>query len=130
MAKSMLQALESHAASNFHFLCTGDESWMFYEYHHETMLAALWKELDELERPTHYHRKTMLTAFFNGTVEYLPNILPRNRSMDTASFAGDIICGSEDASDSERRNRHEGKRTLHFNNAPIHNARTVMGQLK
>jgi peptidase E len=37
MAGSMLQTLESHAASNFHFLRTGNESWMFYEYHHETM---------------------------------------------------------------------------------------------
>jgi beta-lactamase regulating signal transducer with metallopeptidase domain len=41
MAESMLHTLESHTASNFHFLWTGDESSIFYEYHHETMWAAL-----------------------------------------------------------------------------------------
>jgi hypothetical protein len=35
MAGSMLQTLESHAASNFHYLWTGDEPRMFYEHHHE-----------------------------------------------------------------------------------------------
>jgi hypothetical protein len=67
MAGSMLQTLESHAASNLHFLWTGDESWMFHEYDHETMEAASWEEVDKLERPTHYDRKAMVTAFFNGT---------------------------------------------------------------
>jgi hypothetical protein len=67
MAGSMLQTLESHAASNFHFLGTGDESWMFYEANHERMWEAPWEELDELERPTRYPRRRMVTAFFNGT---------------------------------------------------------------
>jgi hypothetical protein len=64
---SMLQTPESHAASNFHFLWTGDESWMFYECDHEKIWAASWEKVDELERTTHYHRKTIVTAFFNGT---------------------------------------------------------------
>jgi hypothetical protein len=34
---SMLETLESHAASNVHFLWTGDESWMFSEYHYGIM---------------------------------------------------------------------------------------------
>jgi hypothetical protein len=37
MAESMLQMLESYTASNFHFMCTGDESWIFYEQYHETI---------------------------------------------------------------------------------------------
>jgi hypothetical protein len=37
IAISMLQALESDAASSFDFLWTGDESWMFDGYDHETM---------------------------------------------------------------------------------------------
>jgi hypothetical protein len=36
-AGSMLQTLGSHAASIFHFLWTGNESRMFYVYHHESM---------------------------------------------------------------------------------------------
>jgi hypothetical protein len=31
MAGSTLQTLERHAASNFHFIWTGDESWIFGE---------------------------------------------------------------------------------------------------
>jgi hypothetical protein len=34
----------------------------------------------ELERPTHYHRKMMVTASFKGTGEYIQNILPQSRS--------------------------------------------------
>jgi hypothetical protein len=55
---SILQMLESHTASDFRFLWTGDESWMFDDYRHETMWAASCEEVNELERPTHCHRKT------------------------------------------------------------------------
>jgi hypothetical protein len=61
----MLQTLESHTTSNFYALWTGDESWMFDEYHHEIVWAASWEEVDELERPTHYYKKTLVTAFVN-----------------------------------------------------------------
>jgi hypothetical protein len=37
MAGSILETLESHAASSFHFLWTDGESWMVYEDHHETV---------------------------------------------------------------------------------------------
>jgi hypothetical protein len=50
---------------------------MFHEYDHETMWAASREEVDELERLTHYHKKIMITAFFNGTGQYFLNILPR-----------------------------------------------------
>jgi hypothetical protein len=85
-AESMLQMVESHAAFNFHFLWTGDESWMLYEHHHETMWVASWEEVDELERPTHYRRKTMITLFFNGTGESFLNMLLQNRSVDTITL--------------------------------------------
>jgi hypothetical protein len=91
MAKNMLKMLESHAASDFHFLWTGDKSWMFHEHDHERMRAASWEEVDELERPMHYHRKTMVTEFFNGTEQYSLNILPRSPSMDTSHFDGEMI---------------------------------------
>jgi hypothetical protein len=96
MVGSMPETLESHTASNFHFLWTGDESWMFYEYRHEIMWAASWEEVDELQWPTHYDGKTMTTAFLNGTGEYVVNILPRSRSMDTKYFAEEIVGGLED----------------------------------
>jgi hypothetical protein len=78
MAGSMLQTLESCAASNYHFPWTGDESRMFREYHHETVWAASREEMDELERPMHYHRKSMVAVFFNGIGESLLNIFLRS----------------------------------------------------
>jgi hypothetical protein len=112
MAGSRLQTLETHAASNFHFLWTGDESWAFYEHHHETMWAVSWEEGDELERPRHYHRRTMATAFVNGTGENFLNILPRSRSMDTKHFAEELVYGLEDVCYPKGRNR--PKRQLLF----------------
>jgi hypothetical protein len=90
-------------------------------------LAALWEEVAELERSIHYHRKRMATAFFNGTVEYVLNILPQSRSMDAEYFAEESIGGLEDVYYPEGRNSHERRITVHSDNALIHNARTVMG---
>jgi hypothetical protein len=129
-AGSMLQTLESYAASNFHFLWPGDESWMFQKCYHRTLWAASWEEVDELERPTHYHWKRMVTVFCNGTREYSMNILPRSRSMDISSFAGEYSGGLEDICDAEGRNPHERKRQLHFDKSRMPNTRLVMGQLE
>jgi hypothetical protein len=103
---------------------------MFYEYHLETVWAASWKEVDKLERPTHYHRKTMITVFFNGTGEYFLNILPRSRSVNTSHFAEEIVRRLLDICHPEVRNPHERKITHHFDNTCIRNVRTVMGQLE
>jgi hypothetical protein len=70
MAETMRQTPESHATSNFRLLLTGDEPRMFNTYHHEAARAALRQEVDELEQPMHYHRKTTAAALFNGTGEY------------------------------------------------------------
>jgi hypothetical protein len=63
MAGIMLQTLESHSASNFHFLWTGDKSWLFSEYRHERVWAASWEKVDEIEPPTHCHRRVMNAGF-------------------------------------------------------------------
>jgi hypothetical protein len=57
MAGSRLQMLEGHTASDFRLLWTGDESWMFNDYHHEIMWSASGEEVNELELPKHCHRK-------------------------------------------------------------------------
>jgi hypothetical protein len=96
----------------------------------ETIWAASREQLDEFEWPTHYHTKTMVCAFFSDTGEPFLNILPRNRSGNAKYLAEEIVGGLEDVCCPEERNRHERTITLHFNNAPIHNTRTVMGQLE
>jgi hypothetical protein len=72
----------------------------------------------------------MVTAFFFGTGECFLNILPRSRSVETKYFAEEIVGGLEDAYYLEERNPQEVKMPLHFDNAPIHSIRTVMGQLE
>jgi hypothetical protein len=50
--------------------------------------------------------------------------------MDASYFAGEIIGVLEAVCYPEGRNPHERKRTVHFVNAPIHNTRTITGQLE
>jgi hypothetical protein len=88
------------------------------------------EEVDELELPTHYHRKTRVTALVNGTGEYFLNILPKNQSIDRKCFAEESVGGPEKIYYPERRNPRERTIALHSDSAPIHNTRTVMGQLE
>jgi hypothetical protein len=99
---------------------------MFYEYHYETVWAASWDEVNELELPTHYHRKTMVIALFNGTREYTPNILPQSRSMDSGHIARKMIGGLEDAYYPEWRNLDQRKTSLPFDNASVHKIGAVI----
>jgi hypothetical protein len=66
---------------------------MFCEHHHETTWAASREDVDELERPTHYYMKSIVTALFNGTEEYFLNISPRHWAMDAKCFAEKIVVG-------------------------------------
>jgi hypothetical protein len=84
LAQSMLQALVKHEHTNYHFVFTGDESWMFYAYDHRTRWVASWDDVDEIERPSHFHQKTMFTIFFNGTGEYKIAILPEGQKVNSA----------------------------------------------
>jgi hypothetical protein len=86
--------------------------------------------MDKLEHLAHHHRKTIVTAFFNGAWECFLNILPRCPSMDAKHFGEETIGGLEDVCCPEGRNPHERKSTLQFEDALIHNIRMVMGQLE
>jgi hypothetical protein len=80
LAQSMLQALAKHEHTNNHFLFTGDESWMFYAYDHRTRWVGSCDDVDELERRSHFHQKTMFTVFFNGTGECKLRFFRRDKS--------------------------------------------------
>jgi hypothetical protein len=119
-SRDMLHTLATHESTGFHFLFTGDESWMFYSYHQHTMWVASWEDVDEVERLSHYHKKTMLTAFFNGTGEFMIDILPEGAKMNTAYFADKVIDKLAEACYPNGRPPHARKVMLHFDNAPIH----------
>jgi hypothetical protein len=44
-----------------------------------------------VEHPSHYHKKIMLSVFFNGIGQFLIDILPEGMKMDTDYFADNII---------------------------------------
>jgi hypothetical protein len=69
LAERMLQALAKYERSHFHFLFTGDESRMFEACKYRTMWMPSWDDVDEIERPSHFQPKTVLTVFFNGASE-------------------------------------------------------------
>jgi hypothetical protein len=90
-AQSMLQILAAHESARFHFLYTGDESWLLYSYHERTRWAASWDDTPVVERPSYYHKKIMLSVFLSGTGQFLIDILPDGMNMDTDYFADNII---------------------------------------
>jgi hypothetical protein len=61
LAQSMLQALAKHEHMSYHFLFTGDESWMFYTDDPRTsglLLGTILKKLSDghisIREPLHY----------------------------------------------------------------------------
>jgi hypothetical protein len=64
----MLELLVKHAVSNFHFVFTGDESWLLSAYHVRTMSTLCPENVDQTERPSHRALKTMLTVFSTAMV--------------------------------------------------------------
>jgi hypothetical protein len=50
--------------------------------------------------------------------------------MDTTYFVEETASGLEDVCDREGRNRQERQITLHFDDAPMHDTRTLKGGLE
>jgi hypothetical protein len=49
LAQSMFQESAKHEHMNYHFLCTGDKSWIFYPRDHRTRWVASWDDVDGIE---------------------------------------------------------------------------------
>jgi hypothetical protein len=124
-AQTTLRELAKHQASNFRFLFTGDESWLFYAYRRETAWAASWDDVDEIERPSHFHKKTMFVIFFNGIGDYTSVILPQGQRMNRTFFSECVIRSLAGLCSPEGRKPHQKRVMGHFDNAPIHNTEAV-----
>jgi hypothetical protein len=46
-------------------------------------VSAIWDEVDEIRRPSHFQQKTMITIFCNGTRECKVSILSAGQKMNT-----------------------------------------------
>jgi hypothetical protein len=64
---------------------------MFHACDYQTRWAASWDDVDEIERPSHFHQKTVFTIFFNGTGEYKIAILPKGEKMTSLSFIKSVM---------------------------------------
>jgi hypothetical protein len=91
LAQSMLQALAKHEHTNYHSLFSGDESCVFYAYDHRTRWVASWDDVDETERPSHFHQETMFMVFINTTGEYKIAILPEGQKVNSAYFMESLL---------------------------------------
>jgi hypothetical protein len=125
LAQSMLQGLAKHEHTNYHFLFTGDESWMSHAYDRRTRWVAFWDDVDEIERPSHFHQKTMFPVFFNGTGEYKIAILPEGQKVNGAYFIKSVLPPFGKICYPQGRGTRERRVTLHFDNAPVHNTEGV-----
>jgi hypothetical protein len=129
LAQSALQALAKHQHTNFHFLFTCDEAWMFSAHDHRTMWVASWNDVEEIGRPPHFQQKTKVTIFFDGTAERKIAILPQRHKMNSTAFMGCVLEPLVEMCSADDRQIHEGKSMLHFGNGPIHNAEAVQDHL-
>jgi hypothetical protein len=128
-AEAMLQILAAHESARFHFRYTGNESWLLYSYHERIRLIASWDDISVVEHPSHYHKKTILSVFFNGTGQFLINILPEDTKMDTDYFAENIIDEIARLCSPQGKRPRERRIMLHFDNAPIHCTDTVRDRM-
>jgi hypothetical protein len=129
LAQSMLQGLAKHEHTNYHFPFSGDESWMFYAYNHRTRWAASWDDVDEIERPSHLHQKTMFTVFFNGTGEYKIMITPDGQKVNSAYFIESLLRPLAEICYPQGRGTRERRVMLHFDNASVHSTERVQENL-
>jgi hypothetical protein len=128
-ADPMLQIFAARESARFHFQYTDDESWLLYSYHESTRWVASWDEAPIVERLSHYHTKTMLSVFFNGTDQFLIEILCKGMKIDTAYFADNITDEMERLCYLQGRHPRERRIMPYFDNAPIHCTGTVRDRM-
>jgi hypothetical protein len=129
LAQSTLLALAKHEHTNYHFPFTGDESWTFYAYGHRTRLVASWDDVDEIERLSLFHQKTMFRVFFNGTGECKIGILPEGEEVNNAYFIGSVLRPLAEICYPQGKETREKRVLLHFDNAPVHNTEEIRENL-
>jgi histone-lysine N-methyltransferase SETMAR len=93
------------------------------------MWVASWDDVDEIERPSHFNQKTMLTIFFNGTGEHKIAILPEGQKMNSSYFVECVLSPLIEVCNPRGRIPHERRVMLHFDNAPIHKTKDVQDHL-
>jgi hypothetical protein len=88
---------------------------------YRTKWIASWDDFDEIERPSHFHQKTMFTVFSSGTWEYKIVILPEGQKMNGTYFIECVLQPLTELYYPSGKGTHERRFMLHFDNAPVRN---------
>jgi hypothetical protein len=121
LAETILEILAKHAASNFHFPFTGDESWVSYVYHVGTLRTLYPANSEEVQRPSRARPKTIGTVFFNADGMHMINVLLRNQKMNAEYFAKIILLSLISVCYPNGRKSRGRKCVVYFDNTPTHN---------
>jgi hypothetical protein len=89
------------------------------------MWAASWDDVEEIERPSHFHEKTIFVIFFNGIGDYKTVILPQGQRMNSTFFIEYVIRPLAGFCYPEGMKPHEMRVVVYFDNAPIHSTEAV-----
>jgi histone-lysine N-methyltransferase SETMAR len=128
-ARLMLEELDRHAETNFHYLLTGDESWMLYDQQPSRMWAIDREHVDTIVRPSHHARKTMVTVFFGINGPAVVKILPQGAKFTTEYFIDEILQPLQRKFNPNARPGRISPFELHFDNAPVHNSKAATQKL-
>jgi histone-lysine N-methyltransferase SETMAR len=102
---------------------------MFHAYDHRARWVASSDDVDEIERPSHFHQKTMFTVFFNGTGKYKIAVFLEGQKVNSASFMEFVLRRLAKICSPQGKGTHERRVMLPFDNAPVHNAEAVRQNL-
>jgi hypothetical protein len=128
-AQEMIEALDTNSRTGFEYLLAGDELWMAYDQSPTGMSAIDRSCVDEKVRPTNYSQKTMVTVFFGVGGIALSDVLPTGVKLTSDHFCCNIIEALEEVVYPEGRVPGTTRYTLHFDNAPVHEAEKVQRKL-
>jgi histone-lysine N-methyltransferase SETMAR len=127
IARELLVTLKNDEKNDFIHILTGDETWLYYSYPHESMWTRS-GVVEERERRTIGTKKIMLNVFWGVETTALFELLPEGESMTAKSFSSIVVeplteykslmIGDDD------------ELLVHMDNAPCHKAKTTRDQLK
>ena len=127
-AKIILDILKEARESNFKGILTGDESWFVFTQTPTHQWIVRGEIPDEIEEPSRFQKKVMVTIFVTPDGKYFIDFLPKGQKYTADYFCQNIIPGLEDLAFPNGR-KNERKWLLHFDNSPIHKAKLTIDNL-
>jgi hypothetical protein len=122
-SEELLQVLHHARETNFDNLLTGDESWFYYEYPHDSAWAASRATLPTRTARKIGSKKCLISIIWSTSGIHSLLVLPAGVRYDAEFFCASVLSDVE-------KNLCQGSRRktlrgiyLHFDNAPAHNAK-------